>query len=296
MRSLLCALALCVLSAAPSGPLLAADGDAPAPPSLIVLNSTAKNGALSLGGENRLAVHKGDIAVNSSHTMALSLFNSELEVLAGEVILNGGAHILGEGSITPEPITGAELVEDPYTAQEFPEVTDVIANERLFISEGEVTLEPGVYYGGLTISGEETKVTLSPGTYLIVNGDFAVLKAELTGEGITLLVSGDKPGKFVFGNGSRTTLSAPEEGPLKGMLLATDGRIDGANSNIGFNDAKATLTGAVYAPQGRVGVFFKSEVTAGRIVCFEYMMNTGAQVDLTGEVLAKDEKAEAPAG
>ena len=52
--------------------------------------STAKNGALSLGGDNRLTVHKGDIAVNSSHAMALSLFNSELEVLAGELALLAG--------------------------------------------------------------------------------------------------------------------------------------------------------------------------------------------------------------
>ena len=81
--------------------------DAPPPSSLLVLDASEKLSTLSLGGEDCLTINKGDLVVNSSHTHALSVSNSVLEVLDGKILLVGGGEGSGKSTITPEPQHGS---------------------------------------------------------------------------------------------------------------------------------------------------------------------------------------------
>ena len=60
------------------------------------------------------------------------------------------------------------------------------------------------------------------------------------------------------------------------------GVAQGNRSDIGFNGANCVLRGAIYAPRGRVGVFAKSRARVGYVVCFNLMMNTGAELEVLG--------------
>ena len=274
-----CTLGLAMLAFLPT----AWGEDAPTPPSLLVLDASEKLGTFSLGGEDRLTVHKGDLVVNSSHRHAFSVSNSTVEVRDGQMLIVGGGAGSGTSKITPEPQLGAEAVADPYTGLKYPKVDNVESRQRKFLPDNEdVTLSPGLYYGGVTGACKTATVTLEPGVYVIVDGDFSFVGPKVTGKGVTIIMSGANPGKFLLGSGSQATLSAPTEGPLKDILIVSAGRAEGFNSDIGFNDGHADFTGIIYAPLGRVGAFYKSTVKVSRIVCFAFVLNTSAVMDISG--------------
>ena len=257
--------------------------DAPPPPSLLVLDASEKLSTLSLGGEDRLTIHKGDLVVNSCHRHAYSVSNSTLEVLAGKILIVGAGGGSGDHKITPAAQHGADVVADPYTGLKYPQVDNVASRQRKFLPDNEdVTLSPGLYYGGVTGACKTATVTLEPGVYVIVDGDFSFVGPKVTGKGVTIIMSGANPGKFLLGSGSEATLSAPTEGPLKDILIVSAGRAEGFNSDVGFNDGHANLTGIIYAPMGRVGAFYKSTVKVSRVVCFAFVLNTSAVMDISG--------------
>lgn len=252
-------------------------------PAVLVLDATDKNGALNLGGENVLTVHKGDLIVNSSHSSALFNANSQIQVSAGSILIAGGYNNVGEGTITPAPTTGAPPVADPLTGIRYPEGGEVRSRQKLFVPDKrETTLKPGFYAGGINAFGKDAILRLEPGMYVVSDGDFFVGVGEFFGEGVTIVMSGQKPGRLTFANKARGKLVAPSEGPLKDVVLVSAGRAEGNNSDIGFNDARVLLQGTVYAPRGRIGVFANSQVVVGHVVGFNLIMNTGAAMDVTG--------------
>jgi hypothetical protein len=249
---------------------------------VLVLDPNQSNGALSLGGENRLIVRKGDVIVNSTDQSALFNANSSIEVLAGSIGLAGNFMNLGKAVTKPKP-RRAQQVANPYETLKLPAVTNVVSKQKLFLHAGvPETLRPGVYQGGINV-GKGVELTLQPGTYLFINGDFFVTEAKVRGDGVTIIMWGAKPGKLLFANGADVELSAPREGDLKDMLILSAGKLEGTNTDVGFNGCQAKLTGVVDAPLGRVGVFFNAKVSVTRVCCFQLMLNTGAMLEVTGE-------------
>ncbi len=252
-------------------------------PAVLLLDATAKTGALHLDGENTLTVRKGDLVVNSTHNSALFSANSKIEVPAGAIRLAGGYNNLGESSITPTPVTGAAAVADPLTGVQYPKAGDVRSRQKLYVPDGrETTLKPGYYAGGINAYGRNTVLRLEPGMYVITDGDFFIGAGEVSGEGVTVIMSGKQPGKLSFGAGARGKLVAPREGPLKDMLIVSAAKTQGNTSDIGFNDARVVLQGLIYAPKGRLGLLAEAQVIVGRVVAYNLLMNTGATLEVLG--------------
>jgi hypothetical protein len=258
--------------------------DQPVIPSVLVLDTSDKNGALNLGGDNVLTVRKGNLIVNSSDNLALFNANSTLAVQDGTIQIVGGYSDLGQASTTPVPQTCTQPVADPLAKRvQYPEDAKVRERQKLIIPDNRHTvLEPGYYLGGISALGKDVQLTLNPGVYVIWDGDFFVSAADMDGQGVTIVMAGQHPGKLTFGDGSRVRLQAPSEGALQGILLFSKGAAEGNSSDIGFNGADCVLRGTIYAPRGRVGVFAKSRVRAGHVVCFNLMMNTGAELEVLG--------------
>jgi hypothetical protein len=256
----------------------------PLPAAVTVLDARPTNGALNLGGEDRLTVHKGDLVVNATHASAVFNANSQIEAKGGGVKVAGGYSPLGTATCTPDPETGAAAAEDPYARTAWPQPEQVVSRQKLFLSGAdEQTLSPGYYHGGLSCTGNELKVRLDPGLYVITDGDFFAANCTLTGDGVTILMSGQTPGKLLFATDCKVNLSAPKEGPLKDLLLVSARTMQGNDTDLGFNGCTAVLDGVLYAPRGRVGVFFKAQVTAGAAVSWNLMLNTGGCLDVLGE-------------
>jgi len=265
----------------------------PLPASVLVLDTGNTNGALNLGGQDTLRVLKGDLVVNATHNMALFNANSKVEVIDGGVKVCGGAYPLGTATITPEA-GNTRAVADPYAQTAWPQVDNVASRQKLFIGANrDETLSPGYYTGGLSITGKNTTVHLEPGLYVITDGDVFISEAHVSGEGVTILMSGRTPGKLLIATNAVVELSAPREGALQDLLLVSARTLQGADSDIAVNGGTASLDGVVYAPRGCVSAFFKSSVRVGAIVSWKLMLNTGSTVEVLGERL-QPPKEESP--
>jgi hypothetical protein len=122
-----------------------------------------------------------------------------------------------------------------------------------------ITLSPGIYCGGLQLSGYD-HVDLKPGVYHITGGALSInSKVTLTGEGIGFSI-GEDVSSVTLNGASTTSLSAPTEGDMKDMLIAMQprpgellGKKDLISAKIN-GGAELELSGTVYLPSASVDI------------------------------------------
>jgi Flp pilus assembly protein TadG len=160
----------------------------------------------------------------------------------------GGASVSGAAIVNPTPITDCPPIQDPLLKRTAPGFGSCDHN-KLVINGGSKTLDPGVYCGGLVISGM-SKVTLNPGTYIIKDGGLIVSgKATATGKGVGFYITGAAAPTF-FSALSHISLSAATDGPMAGLLIFEDRNLaNKLRHRISSNDARMLL-GTIYLPVG----------------------------------------------
>lgn len=110
---------------------------------------------------------------------------------------------------------------------------------------GSGTILPG-RYSSISTSSSNHDLTLSPGLYCISNGLSATGGGRLTGQGVTIFVSG---GNFSVGGNVSVELSAPTTNnppAMRGMLIYMPPTNTGAISL--FGTSNSAYLGTVYAP------------------------------------------------
>ena len=146
----------------------------------------------------------------------------------------------------------------------------------------DMTLSPGTYCGGLHIT-KDTRVTLSPGVYIMKDGPLVVdKKASLTGTNVGFYFTGDRGG-LLFDQDSIVSLTAPKSGTMAGLLFFEDRTVSapvplplppsgkgkakappGGPANLReyriISDDARTLLGTIYLPVGRLIIDSKKPV------------------------------------
>jgi hypothetical protein len=241
-----------------------ARGGGPAPDAVHALSLHA-NGAVTLGLLSRLQIG-GSLRVNSDSVIAvvgglgstisaLGLFLNSL--LSG--LLGGLLSLLGLGATPTQYVPPAP---DPLRYVQPPNpATLTNRGTNLSYSSGNVDLLPGVYTGGLNVSGT-ANVTLhtnadgSPGIYYLQGGGLTVSGSASVGT-----AAGETGGIMIFNAWSlltdalnidstgTVTLSPPSSGPYKGLtLFQARGSLSGGNGPpitlTGYAGTK--ITGTVY--------------------------------------------------
>lgn len=184
--------------------------------------------------------------------------------------INAGA-IYGTGAITDTgtpnitlpagqiPVSGAPPIPDPYSSQ-----TISPSGPSQTVSGN--TLSPGIYQGGITLSGGGP-YTMSAGTYYVSDGDFTVKNATVTGTDVTIVLTtnDNKPnqiGAVQIQANAAGNLSAPDVGTdtstatYPGFLFIQDRRASPAGSTTNCKsptdlyDSNATMNfaGTIYTP------------------------------------------------
>jgi Flp pilus assembly protein TadG len=140
-----------------------------------------------------------------------------------------------------------------------------------------VTLQPGLYYGGIAITGN-SNVTFEPGTYILAGGGLSVTgNSTLSGTGVTFF---DTNGLGGYGpinlTGNETAnLSAPTSGPLKGMLFFQDRTISsGAGSSL-VGNSSSTFDGVVYFPTTSLSYLGNSSSSGYTFIIADTLTITG---------------------
>ncbi len=202
----------------------------------------------------------------------------------------GGYKTGGAKSVTPTPVTDCPVLEDPLKDRPPPAVGSCDYNGLKVVSQTK-ELMPGVYCGGLTISGT-SKVTLSPGVYVIKDGPFVVRD--------TASVSAEKTGFYLTGAnslvwftmGSTIDLSAPVQGPLAGLLFFEDHKASGIRLHrLASNNAR-TLLGTIYLPKSILNIDANAPVADQSaytaIITQSLQLQSGPNLTLNSDYSATD--------
>ncbi len=152
-------------------------------------------------------------------------------------------------NFSPQPKSGCPAISDPLAARVPPSVGP--CTKQNYVASAFVQLAPGVYCGGLTISGPNAAVTLMSGTYIIKDGPLKVTNGgSLTGTNVGFYLTGTGA-VLDFEANSTIGLTAPSIGTMAGMLFFEDRTNSaGALHQVLSNNAQ-TLLGTIYLPQGR---------------------------------------------
>lgn len=223
---------------------------------VLSLNSAVKWSTEFTGNVN-VNLTNCDVIANSSHDEAIRATGS-VSVTADCIRTVGGYTTSGGASLTSTECsgveTGSKAYGDPYADREiesYSTVCDSAHTNKSITSTGTYTLSPGVYCGGITATGSNT-INLSPGTYILHEGDFNISgSGSITGSNITIILTGSSASSV--GNidltGTRTmTLSAPTSGDYTGMLFFQSRSASSSGTNKITGSSSFNITGAVYTP------------------------------------------------
>jgi hypothetical protein len=151
---------------------------------------------------------------------------------------------------------GVPIVDPLAKKYSIPSYSSCDANNFKVTSGTTVTISPGTYCGGISISGSVQNVKFSAGEYILVGGGLSVNGGvNITGSGVTFFNTYPGTDSKKYGgisiNGSGTvTLSAPTSGTDKGLLFYQDPSVSWSSSNgsIIAGSATSTYNGILYFP------------------------------------------------
>jgi hypothetical protein len=146
------------------------------PPSgfcLVALETSANTG-LKVDGGADLTATNCNVGVRATANDGLCLKdNGSTFNVTGGTISVAGTYTGCALTPTPIPQTGVTSIQDPLSYLTMPAYSPTCLWTNKSISSGTVTLNPGTYCGGLTISGGAT-VYLNPGVYTLLGGGLTI--------------------------------------------------------------------------------------------------------------------------
>ena len=157
---------------------------------------------------------------------------------------------------------GAKSVADPLKALGAPDPSKLKSFPAASISLGTVTLSPGVYAGGISISGNAS-VTLQSGIYYLQGGGLSVSgNATLAGSGVLIYNAPANPADQVQISGNAAVILSPAaSGTYKGIVLF-QARASSEKITLSGN-GKLNITGTFYAAAAPISVSGNGDACIG---------------------------------
>ncbi len=220
------------------------------------------DGALEMSGTNVLEANDCGIVVHSTSEKAFKLpgdVDLELEFVC--VVDDVGVEQSGPITWIPDPPgdsvikTNCSPPPDPFASMPDPPVGVCDFDDYVISSAfSNVTLNPGVYCGGMTFSGDSSTITFNPGIYILKGGGmlFSAANNIVTGSEVMFFNTdnGGTYGNIEFsGGGTDVELSAQTSGTYAGFLFYQDH--DAAPGDFFFNvngNVLADFDGVIYMP------------------------------------------------
>lgn len=221
-----------------------ATNTATAAPTCVLALDPSASGAVTVNGSTTVDLNNCGLTVDSTSATDLTLSST----LTASAITLGGNY---SGCCLTSPVikTYERAIPDPYASLTMPSFSG--CDQANFHTAQTQTLNPGVYCGGITLTGG-ANVTLNSGTYILDSGDLKVAgNAALTGSGVTLILtssgSASSIGSVEFDGGSTVQLSAQTTGSLAGMVIWVDHNAPLQNNTIAGGSGNI-FTGVIYMP------------------------------------------------
>ena len=217
-----------------------------------------KNAVVDLfdNGNTLLNLVSCDLYVNSNAPDALDqVGNATINAHAAYIV--GGISDTARASLTTTvgSYTGVTPTADPYANVAAP-TPDSCTTQTQNISSN-VTLSPGTFCGGVTITGGN--VTLNPGVYIMDGGQFqASGNAAISGSGVTIFLtgSGNNYANMQITGNATLNITPPTSGATEGIGIFQDRNAPSPSCNLDSEcpiqnqiaGNGAAVTGVVYFP------------------------------------------------
>jgi len=237
---------------------------------LVALNNTNTTG-ITMQGSSKAYLGCGAISDSVSSSSVTTngnayTFQATTVAAVGDMTstilgCNDATSVAANVNCTTNPYTLPE--PDPYSSLSMDIPSNVTCKSSSQNSQGK-TYNPGCYTD-FSFSGNQT-YKLNPGTYYLKNTDFSTTGGvTIQGTGVTIILTGDTPGKINLGGNTTLELSAPTSGTYTNMLIMQSGtNLSSSNSNDSIDGNNGSyFDGAIYAPKGNI-TFGGSSSTANQ--------------------------------
>jgi Flp pilus assembly protein TadG len=198
-----------------------------------VLVLAATGTSVTATGSAQVNVNNGSVVVDSTSASAV-LLSGSAGITTSELDLSGGVRSSSSVGIQATVTkTNQPSTADPLGGIAAPSSSGlaVQSSSQLNLSNATQTLNPGVYNGGISLSGS-CSITLNPGVYYINGGGFKVSGTSgIVGSGVLIYNTGG--GAISFTGTGTIALSPMASGTYAGITVFQDGS----------NTASATLSG-----------------------------------------------------
>lgn len=214
------------------------------------------DGAVQLLNKARLTAQNCAVYSNSSHSAGIRAKNTA--VLSSSMTCSVGGKDGVKGNFTPEPLTDCPVFDDPLASRAPPEAGACTASNTRHLN-GQTTLQPGVYCGGIAIAGT-AQVTFAPGVFVIKDGPFQVAdSAVVSGMGVGFYLVGSDA-RLEFTQDTTINLSAPETGSMSGLLVREAASQSTSIQHEIKSDNARLLLGTIYLPRGELVIDAKRPI------------------------------------
>jgi hypothetical protein len=165
----------------------------------------------------------GSATVNTDCGMWVNSNSSKAIDNQGRTTMGAAIHVVGQvnnsGTISPTPLTNAASTTDPLSTLPFPSTSGMTTQTIANPLNGSVTLNPGIYNGGIKLASG-ANVTLNPGNYYLNNGGLFLTGATIRGTAVTLFFTGTQSTTpILLDTVSTANLTAPASGTYQGILF-----------------------------------------------------------------------------
>jgi Flp pilus assembly protein TadG len=205
---------------------------------IYALNATESS---SFHGNGSAMVQATNCAIYVNSNASDALANSG--VISADHICVVGGHT--GGGYTPEPQDNCPAIADPFLNNSIP-AHGACSHNGLNLNS-DTTLDPGVYCGGLQVSGD-ARITMNPGVYFVVDGDIKVSSGgSLEGAEVAIVLYG-AASVDISGSGAVVT-TPPVSGEAAGFSIMQDRNAPlGGVSKI-TGDGRFEFPGIIYMPR-----------------------------------------------
>ncbi|HEY2414903.1 MAG TPA: autotransporter-associated beta strand repeat-containing protein [Pirellulaceae bacterium] len=214
----------------------------------ILLLDAFHRGALTVTGNGAVKVigTGGEIVVDSTNSQSVTVSGNG--TVGATVVDAQGVSISGHASVQDgDNVFSYAYDADPLAALPPPAVPATTQSAiTLNISGGQITLQPGLYIGGIQISGQ-ANVTLAPGIYYLQGGGFSVSgQATVNGTDVMLYDAAATASDVIsFSGQGDVNLSGLEGGVYQGLAIFQSRSSTAAISLSG--QGNVNIMGSVYA-------------------------------------------------
>lgn len=265
------------------------------PPACIIALNPSVSRAFYVQGNALVRTYDCDIQVNSCHAADAIRAQGNVDILVEDLVdpedfvrkvrTCGSVATNGPATIDPAPVADTgEQAADPFAGVDGPDPSiyddagDCDFNN--FSATGTVDLTPGVYCGGIQLSGNgivtlgETGGSLTNGLYIIKDGQFSVTgNIDVVGNGVTIFMTGSAA-NINFGGTADIGLLAPTSGGLTGFVIFGDRDNPATLAHEIRGTALGGYDGYVYLP-GAIAEFQGTATgTLGAVTCTIFVADT----------------------